>query len=268
MTICGFLFIAAGGYVFYWTVKQVPKIYIDHTKIRLKTVVNCKEIFWEDIKRIKFTGKKAFIPKLNNPTECMTIFLREGNNVHIFDQYYSNTHLIKQYIKSFYEKGAAPVTLTEKKINFNEIPAESFTVIKGKIPGIETFVLIAGIPVLVLFLVIGKPPDAKAIVIAASVMYLFYFFINCISCNYVGVSEKYILIKKLYLPWIKRVYAISDIKEIVFDTGPKSPNFFRIIHKSFKTKGYAARSLRDADWLRLKKLLRSKGLKVRNELMM
>ena len=269
MIIIGLAFISAGVYVVYWTIKQVPRIHIDHTKIRLVTLFDCKEIFWGDIKRIRFTGKGSFVANLNTPTECMTIFMRDGRKVQVFDQFYSNSPLLKQYVKRFHERerNSNSIILTETDINYQLIRLEKFKYVKGRKYSLSNFTLIVAIPLFIIFLKIEKPDNPALLMLFTGFLYLFLFLITAFSSNYIGISNKFLIVKNNYFPWIRKIYLLTEIKEIVFESPPKIPDCFRIITHSFSNKSFPARLLRDKDWKALSKLIKAEGVRVRNELL-
>ncbi len=83
--------------------------------------------------------------------------------------------------------------------------------------------------------------------------------------HYFEVSKNFFIAKNHYFFWIKKVYPLNEIKEIVFEQQYKQPNRLRIITKDFKTKFYLAGSLTDKTWLEMKKKLEEKNIEVRNE---
>ncbi|KFC20979.1 hypothetical protein IO89_12185 [Epilithonimonas lactis] len=73
------------------------------------------------------------------------------------------------------------------------------------------------------------------------------------------------MLKIIIFFWKKKIYRISDIEEIVYETQHKQANILRIITKNFKQDIYPAGTLKDRTWLEMKKELEKNGIKVRNE---
>jgi hypothetical protein len=82
---------------------------------------------------------------------------------------------------------------------------------------------------------------------------------------YFKCSENYFVVKNHNLLWKNKIYRLSDINEIVFETQGKQPNCLRIITRDFKSELYPAGTLRDKTWLELKDKLEQHHVQVRNE---
>jgi hypothetical protein len=82
---------------------------------------------------------------------------------------------------------------------------------------------------------------------------------------YFEVSDNYLVIRNHNFFWIKKVYKIDQLKEIVFETREKLPYCLRVITKDFKSNFYPAGTLRHDDWLSLKDKIETYHVKVRNE---
>jgi len=83
--------------------------------------------------------------------------------------------------------------------------------------------------------------------------------------HYFGVSRDYFVVKKHNFFWMKKLYRMDNIKEVVFETQGKLPNCLRIITKDYRNKLFPACTLSDKTWLELKKALEERGITVRNE---
>ena len=83
--------------------------------------------------------------------------------------------------------------------------------------------------------------------------------------NYFLISNDYLIVKNHNHIWKEKIYHLSNIKEVVFESNGQQPNCMRIITKDFKNKLYPAGTLRGKTWLKMKKKLELKGVIVRNE---
>ena len=87
-------------------------------------------------------------------------------------------------------------------------------------------------------------------------------FVRYLASISTKVSDNFFVVKNHNFIWTKKVYDISDIREIVFETQGKMPNCLRIITKDFRNKIYTAGTLRDKNWLALKAKLDGYKIKV------
>ena len=83
--------------------------------------------------------------------------------------------------------------------------------------------------------------------------------------HYFGLTKDYLVVRNHNFIWKVKIFRLTDIKEVVFETQGKQPNCMRIITKDFRNKLYPAGTLRDKTWLEMKRQLESKGINVRNE---
>jgi hypothetical protein len=94
---------------------------------------------------------------------------------------------------------------------------------------------------------------------------IFCFILFSYQLHYFEISDNYFLVRNHNLFWRKKVYHITDIKEIIFSTTGKNPNCLTIITKDFKKGFYPAATLWDKTWLALKDKLEAYSIEVRNE---
>ncbi len=83
--------------------------------------------------------------------------------------------------------------------------------------------------------------------------------------HYFVVTKDFLIIKNHNFLWATKIYSLSEINEIVYETQGKQPNSMRVITKDFRNKLYPAGTLRDETWLDMKKELETNGIAVRNE---
>lgn len=93
----------------------------------------------------------------------------------------------------------------------------------------------------------------------------FWFVLQSWLMHYFGLTKDFLIVRNHNFIWKAKIYRLSDIKEIVFETQGKQPNCMRIITNNYKNKLYPAGTLRDKTWLNLKDKLEANGVTVRNE---
>lgn len=263
--IFGFFSLFMGLYAIYVYLKQVPVIRLDHRSIKLSSLIKQEEIYWNDIKRVKTTGKASFKYLLPYPMEALTIYLNSGKKVVIFDEYYSNLFLIKQYISNYHKTKVFPEPILEKRIRYVDIKFEKFISVKGNAIFSFRGVIIWGVLLFFAFILIVKSANIEKAIVPLSIIGSIWYLFNGYLCHYFKLSDKYLVICNHYLPWISKKYCNEDIKEVVFESRHNMPNYLRVITHSFKTKLYPAGTLKDSDWKSIIPHMKKNGIKVRNE---
>ena len=109
----------------------------------------------------------------------------------------------------------------------------------------------------------GNPPIALFVFLG--VFSTFWFILSSWMMHYFVVTNDFLIIKNHNFLWMTKIYPLSEVKEIVYETQEKQPNSMRVITKDFKNKLYRAGTLRDSTWLDMKKELERNKIKVRNE---
>lgn len=261
----GFFSLFMGVYAVYVYLKQVPVIKLDKRGIKLTSLIRHEEINWNDIKRVKTTGKASFKYLLPFPMEALTIHMNSGKKIVLFDEYYSNSFLIKQFISSYLKTKVFPEPIHEKKVRHQDIRFEKFNVVKGNAVFSFRGIIIWGMLLFFVFILIVKSSNIEKAIVPLSIIGSIWYLFNGYLCHYFKLSDKYLVISNHYLPWISKRYCNEDIKEVVFETRHNMPNCLRIITHSFKTKLYPAGTLKDSDWKSIIPHMKKNGIKVRNE---
>lgn len=252
-------------YTLYSYMRQIPSVIIDSSGITFRSPIKFDKILWNQIESVKCTGKAPFRFLFRHPLEAIHIFPKNGKPIYIFDHYFSNISLIKRYIRSYFEKNEAPVIEEIKKVTKSEIRFEKFNFVKRNalfsLRGLTVWALL----LFFVFSFIKNPQNMQKGIIPIISMFTFYYLVTGYLCHYFGFSEKYLLVQNHFLPWINRRYRYQDIMEVVFESRVNMPNCLRVITSSYKTKLFPAAPLKKSDWLEIKKILKSKNIKVRNE---
>lgn len=232
-------------------------------------VLNTKGLFfknifypWEDLTTVKLTGKGDMVFTTG---ECATLIFKDNKKIEIFDDFYSNISDIKCYIqKNVVDKNEQTEISTEKQ-SFIDINQEFFIPYKGNpvfsFRGIMTWGVILFFILIPFF---SKKPNNSTGLTFISLISLIWFLLNSRAMYFFEISENFFIIRNHYYFWVKDIYNISDIREVVYNRQHKQPNNLRIISKDFNTKTYFAGSLTDKTWLEMKQELESKNISVRN----
>ncbi|WP_310557995.1 hypothetical protein [Flavobacterium sp.] len=218
---------------------------------------------WEELSLVKLTGKGDMI---FTSGECAALTFKDTTKIQIFDDFYSNISEIKCLIQDVVIDKKEEIEIKEQEINPIGIDRELFVTYKGNPIFSFRGVLMWGFIVFINMIPIfsNKPINTNSFLLFMPLC-LFWFIINSCMLHFFEISKKYFVVKNHYFFWKKDIYAIQNIKEIVFESQPKQANKIRIITKNFKTKFYLAGSLTDKTWLEMKKELENKNIIVRNE---
>lgn len=242
-------------------IKRSPKIVVDNEKI----IINKKLYYWKDIQNIRLTGKKGF-GFFNYQMEVATLNFNNKTEL-IFDDMYSNSWEIKSFIQQIVIEKKDNFEINSQNINPKEIEKENFYEFKGNpifsFRGLMMWGLIGFFTYLLIFTEgkISKFDQMKFLIPFC----IFWFFLNAYSMNYFEISKNFFIVKNHYFFWKKKIYRITDIEEIVYETQQKQSNILRVITNDFKRGLYPAGTLKDSKWIEMKEELEKKKVKVRNE---
>lgn len=257
----GVLFVAFAFYTAYQYLKNVPNIIIEKNRIFFN-----KETFSiNDIQHINLTGKMPFRYIGRYPMEGCYIEFKNGKEKFIYDDMYSNIWEIKDYLKQVVVDKKEYQPSRKQEIKPSQVRNEHFEYYKNRL--LLSFMGISFWFFCLMFLFIivqGKSSSVGVDIFLMFYIVLIYFFGSRLF-HYYGLSKNYLIIKNFNMPWKKRVYRLEDIIEIVFETEQKRPNGLRVITKNYESKLYFGATLYDNTWRELKKNLRKKDIKVRDE---
>jgi hypothetical protein len=83
------------------------------------------------------------------------------------------------------------------------------------------------------------------------------------ALHYFELMQDSIVVRKHNMPWVRKAYYISEIKEAKLDA-ENSVNSLMLVFKNFGFENYKAPGLSDADWLRMKAELELRGVVVKS----
>lgn len=244
----------------YW--KNSPKITIDKHNIKIGN----QTFYLKDIKDVALTGKMPFRFIIRFPMEGTAILFNDGTEIILFDDMYANSYELKSFLEQvILKKQEFKPTLTNE-ISKNEIQFEIEETFKGNqftsLRGISLWGLI-GFFTFMLFSKWQSSPIGLLVFFGA--FGTFWFILHSWLMHYFGLTKDHLIVRNHNFIWKAKIYRLTDIKEVVFETQGKQPNCMRIITNDFRNKLYPAGTLRDKTWLDLKDKLEAKGVTVRNE---
>lgn len=241
--------------------KNVPNFYINTDAI----VINRNTTFlWQDLERIELAGKRPFNYMFGYPREGIMFKFKGSNKIYLFDDMYANTAAIKRFIRyhiikktnDWIEPIIRPTISDIQHEQFVRYNGSQFLNYRGVILWIVLGLLCYGI-------IITNHVWLVAFLICLGI--IFFWWLSSFMCFF-GVSDKYFIVRNPNLFWVKKIYRLGDIKEVVFEQQDSNmPYSLRIISVDFESDLYMAGTLRNKKWRQLQENLEDKNINVRNE---
>ena len=236
--------------------KNAPVIKVDGDYIWF----NRKRYALSEIEHIRFSGKERVTGRFSGGGryEAISMAFRNGELKHAFDTFYTNMYKIKQELYnrvdiSKHSKLKPNIAITAASTQDATYKTSQFKSFRGIILWIFISCAILGIIV------------SHKQILSATYFILTMLLFHSIWMYYPSVKGECLIIKNHNFLWVNRKFKLNNIKECVFDTYNKWPNCLRVITKDFKQYHYPCCTLRDKQWIALKKHIESKGIPVRNE---
>ncbi|HJP64455.1 MAG TPA: hypothetical protein VJ844_13505 [Mucilaginibacter sp.] len=259
------LFAGIAVYTVFNNYRNSPKVEVNDDSI---TFNRTKKYYWKDIEKIEMTGKWPF-DFWGNKKEGVLLKFKGERERYIFDDMYFNVPTVKTHIQNIaVQKGFLEPT-PERSIHFANAADGNFKFYDGRQLCSFSGIVLWG---MILMLVLAGLVDLFekqhiVLIIFAPIFSLMALILLSMQMKYFAVSEKLFLIKTHNFFWLKTIYKLSDIREVVFELAKgRMVNYtLRIIFNDFTTATYPAATLWSKTWLQLKADLESKGIKVRNE---
>jgi hypothetical protein len=221
--------------------------------------------YWKDLQSIKLTGKQPFKYFVSFPMEGCKLKFDDGEVKYIYSSMYANTWELKCFIQDVIVSKVQPRNPLVN-VEPHEIEGEEFEYFKG-----NQFLSMRGLSLWGVLLFLGymslfkRTDNSFGVVFLLSCFGSFWFFTHAYLMHYFGLSAKYFIVRNHNMLWIKNIYRVENIEDIVFETYGRMPNCLRIITTDFKERLYPAGTLSDKVWLELQARLKKEGIKVRNE---
>ena len=246
----------------YSYLKNSPKIEIDKDTIK----IGKQTYLLNEVKDVALTGKMPFGFIIKFPMEGTALLFNDGTEKIFFDDMYSNSWELKSFLEQTIIKKQEFKHGETRDTDNDEVLFDTETIFKGNqftsLRGISLW----GVLGFLAFMLISKwnnPPIVMLIFFG--IFGTGWLVLHGWLMHYFGLAGEYLIIRNHVFLWKAKVYRLSNIKEVVFETQGKQPNCMRIITNDFKNKMYPAGTLRDIHWLLMKRELEVKGITVRNE---
>ena len=260
LAVFGSIFCLLAIWMVYKYLKNAPKVIINKSFLRIGN----EKFRLDNIKDVILTGKMPFPFIINFPMEGSAIVFKDGREIFLFDDMYANSYEVKSFLEQVVVNKQEFKLRILNKIKKNVLRFEKKQVFKG-----NQFITLRGISlwwILGLFiLVLINRRLTNAGIIFFSVFGPLWFILHSWLMHYFVITKNFLVIRNHNFTWKERIYSISDIREVVFESRGNQPNCLKVITIDFKSKLYPASTLSDRTWLDMKKKLETKGIEVRNE---
>lgn len=242
--------------------KNTPKVILDRNGIRIgKQTYSLGEI-----QGVIFGGKKNFRYIFNFPMEGMTINLIDGKKIFLFDELYANSWEMKSFLDQTLIKKQEYQPLQHLRVKKDQIELEGQTVFKGNpFTSFRGLALYGIIGFVASYVFLNRDFVSSGFAIFLLLFGAIWFALGSWFMYYFALTQNYLVVLNHNFIWFLRIYRLTDIREIVFETNGFQPYSLRIIFTNYQQKLYPAGTIRNTTWLEMKEKLEVKGVLVRNE---
>jgi hypothetical protein len=274
-------------YSIYRFFKVAPSIEIDIETLKLNNNI----YYWKDLEKIELTGKRPFL--LGENKEGVLLKFKDQDEFYFLDLY-ENSPAIKKFIQTYIlDKQQSPSTESVGRqspavaeqhpdktadialplnssndniqpIPYPEIENEDFKVYEN----FQFFNLRASVfwGFIVLIILISVQNGDKANGWFFSLVCSFGMFCMLVWFTYYfKMSANFLVIRNQNAFWYKKIYLLSDIREVVFEQHGRAPYGMRVITNDFESKLFYGSSLWKKQWRALRDDLKEKGIAVKDE---
>lgn len=244
-------------------VLKVPVLYLTREQIRLKNKFRVKVIEWKDVTGINVSGSKN-IASTTTPEEIAELTLKTGEIIFLRIDFYANGDEIRQFLNNIAQNGKSDLA-AEKTKSSNRSPVLRQATFMGK-PWINFriwtylgFVIFLWIKTAGTFHLYPERLPILIIPVAA-----FYWAFGT-QLYYFLFSDNQLIVRNYFFFWKRKVYLLSELREVEITTFFRTATALRVITDSFSSKGYPASCLSGKDWKELETLLHELRIPFRNE---
>ena len=243
---------------------KIPKIEIDDSKIKFKTIFSKKEYLLKDLRKFELTGKAPpFKCILVADLEGMYLQFKDKNIEYIYDDFYSNLWKIKNHIaKIRHKQPRVGKKYFKSNLSIKGSPFSFFSLLGIIMIALSFFITIGS------FLVIVN--DLQNVKLGNVIVILAFTFVAGIFGNlfyYFEFNHDKLIVKNHLFFWFRKIYETKDIKEVTihhsFNIGVYVPDGLRIISNDFQNKIYVLGAYEDRHWKKLLKMFNEAGIRVR-----
>ncbi|MEO8406225.1 MAG: hypothetical protein ABI480_16570 [Chitinophagaceae bacterium] len=237
-------------------------ITIDGDIISIRSIFKKRLITTTDIHQIDLFAQENLYSRARRSELAIRIDLQNGGKIILADTFYSNSHIIKKTLEENFSSKIKPYKIERPALSvsgFIDTEPEKF--------GGSPFLSITGLmPILlitvmsVLVITSTTADRSFALLTEAAIIFIFLIPLFGLQFHYFLISDRTLVVKNYLLPWVKKTYDLDDVIEANREKRYRQPYCLRISTRDFRSKKYAAASLQQQTWKRLKLKLISLGI--------
>ncbi len=233
--------------------KKAPIIKIDKEKI----LFGSECFFWRDLEQINLMNEKPADEKKDFlEREGVRFVFNNGTVKYMYDQYYTNSEMAKLFLEQvvYNKQDDVVIPVIDGASN---LEGAVFTTFKGV--ALHSFSTIFLFVAVINFIFDFSAINAGNIFLYISSASIIISW--AVNMNYFLVSERFIVIKKNYIPWVKQIYNLKNIKEVVI-TKQNRIDCLKIIRTDFVSETFYAFGFSKQQWHALQQQLVAAGVQV------
>jgi hypothetical protein len=262
----GIILIGGMGFFLFCVLKRVFVLRISAGRLSYATLRSKQVLARSDIRSIDPWGReKAF----GKPTDTLIIEMTDGRRFTMPDQLCRNMPEIKRTLVDVY-KEFIPLSpkgwdLTGASVTAADDEEETFS---GHFLTSLNGILLVGIVTVFIWqgLHFYKEHQAGWIVLMPLVPVLILSAALGTQLFYFRISADRLQIRNHIFRWYRKDYLYQDIVGVTFEHVSRKSNALRIRTNDFRSRSFAAGSLRNKHWLALAKALKKRKIPVHNEI--
>lgn len=233
--------------------KKAPIIKIDTEKI----IFGSECFFLRDLEQINLMHEKPADEKTDFlEREGVRFVFNNGTVKYMYDGYYTNSGMAKLFLEQVVYNNQDDIEVPVINSAPN-LKGYIFTTFKGvALHSFTTIVLCIAIAYFIVDFRHINSGNIFGYICRAS------FIVSvAINMNYFLVSQRFIVIKKNYIPWVKTIYNLKSIREVVI-TKQNRIDCLKIIGSDFVSETFYAFGFSKEQWHALQQQLEAAGVKV------
>lgn len=262
-SIFGCLMFSGAIFLVYAYILQFKRIKISGDGVLIKSLFKTETFAWADVQRVKYYVKSMGITMIPFSFYYTEVVLKDKRTVQICFDYYSNGHIILQYIEHYFKKKSSAIVLKEDIVRNIDIVAKSFMSFKGTpLLSFRCLQMWTALFFILVFVILA--PINRNMSIFVSVAAGAYLLVCALSCFYIKISDDYLVMRNYFLPFMMKSYRLSDVRQLTIERIELRTSCLRVVSKSFQYWVFPCATLGGDEWKEFTDVMAEKGFKVRD----
>jgi hypothetical protein len=254
--IPGVIILLLSIFLFYILAKVIYVIKIGESFISIKGIFKNRHLEVYEIKSINLFSRQNLAGTV---TIATLIELEDGNKLIIADPFYRNIDAIKTALDENFREKIIPYHKKRSAISRRELFDDEPEKFAGNPIISMNGILFFGLAIALSIAILSRyDPQATPLFLLIPIGVFYLLFGS--QLNYFVISKDQFIVRNHFLFWINRVYDIDNIVQAGIEFHHKRSDALRITTADFKTRLYCAGSLREKNWIDLRKKLEDSGI--------